>query len=55
MLGFIVYIYIFLIMSDYFFAMIPDITVILKMISYHFFSCPNATLFSNVNRGTNDK
>ena len=40
MLGFIVYIYIFLIMPDYFFAMIPYITVILKIISYQFFFLP---------------
>ena len=56
MLGFIVYIYIFLIMPDYFFAMIPDIIVILKLVTaITFFSCPDAILFFSVNRGTNDK
>lgn len=56
MLGFIVYIYIFLIMPGYFFAMIPDIIVIFKMVTViTFFSCSDAILFSNVNRGTNDK
>ena len=39
MLGFIVYIYIFLIMPDYFFAMIPYITVILKIIMIYNYLC----------------
>ena len=54
MLGFIVYIYIFLIMPDYFFAMIPDITLILKIITViTFFFLPR--YYPIVNRGTNNK